>query len=72
MPHLLYCIAVVAVGVVSNMLEGGPVPTAFIAETRKSYKDPLVSPVTTIVVAIKGACENAVQVTDAYNLNSTK
>ena len=72
MPHLLNCIALIPVGVVSNTLEDVPVPTAFIAETRKSHKDPLVSPVTTIVVAAEGACENILHPTDASNLNSTK
>ena len=72
MPHLLYCIALIPVGVVLNTLEGGPVPTAFVAETRKSYKDPLVNPVTTIVVAVEGACENILHPTDVSNLNSTK
>ena len=71
MPHLLK-FGLVPDGVALNMLENGPVPTAFIAETRKSYKDPLVNPVTTIVVAIEGACGNAIHVTDVSNLYSTK
>jgi hypothetical protein len=68
MPHLLYCIALIPVGVVLNGLEGDPVPTAFIAETRKSYKDPLVSPVTAIFVAVEGARVNVLQATDVSNL----
>ena len=42
----------VVAGVALAIADTVPVPTAFVAETRKSYADPLVSEVTVVEVAV--------------------
>jgi hypothetical protein len=57
-------------GVAVRVFEGVDVPVAFVAETRKSYELPLVSPVTVIVVLVVTACGNVLHALPAVSLYS--
>ena len=57
-------------GVALAVLDVDPVPTVFVAETRKSYSDPLVSEVTVVEVAVDVPSANVVQVDVAASLYS--
>ncbi len=59
-------------GVALAVLETTPVPTEFVAETLKLYKDPLTSPVTMAPVLPETPSAKVVQVVGSeFNLYST-
>ncbi len=60
-----------AVGVVVAILEALPVPTLLIADTRKSYPESFVRPVTVAVVVVPVPSLNVVQLESAESLYST-
>ncbi len=62
---------ITAVGVVVAILEAFPVPTLLIADTRKSYPESFVRPVTVAVVVVPVPSLNVVQLESAESLYST-